>query len=208
MEIIAHYFQFVVDYLVILIDKIGYAGIFIGMFLESTIVPIPSEAIMIPAGIAVTHGKFDLFLVILIGVIGNTCGAIFNYSLAYYYGRPILLKIGKLFFVGEETIRKIEVFFDKHGAFSTFTGRLIPGVRHYISLPAGVAKMNFRKFCFYTFVGALIWISILANLGILIGHNEELIKEYLAIAIIGCLLFCLILGLIYIWFMKVVRNNN
>lgn len=208
MEILAHYFQITVDYLVILIDKIGYAGIFVGMFLESTIVPIPSEAIMIPAGIAVAHGKFDLFLVIIVGVVGNVCGAIFNYSLAYYFGRPLLLKIGKLFFVGEETIRKIEKFFDKHGAFSTFTGRLIPGVRHYISLPAGVAKMNFRKFCFYTFVGALIWISILTYLGMLIGNNQDLIKEYLAIAIICCLIFCGILAVVYIWFMKVVRNNN
>lgn len=198
MEIFATYFQSGLDYLVLLVDKIGYGGIFIGMFLESTFVPIPSEIIMLPAGIAAAYGKFNLHLAIFIGVLGNVAGAIFNYYLAIYCGRPILLKIGKYFFVKEKTIIKIEEYFISHGSISTFLGRIIPGVRHYISLPAGIARMHFGKFCFYTFAGSAIWVTILTYLGFLIGENEELIKQYLHIAIIACLAACAVLSLIYI----------
>jgi membrane protein DedA with SNARE-associated domain len=202
MEILSHHFQNILDYLVLLVDKIGYLGIFVGMFLESTFVPIPSEIIMLPAGIAASAGKFNLHLAILIGLIGNVLGAIFNYYLAIYCGRPIILKIGKYFFVKEETIVKIEEFFKNHGSISTFTGRLIPGVRHYISLPAGLARMNFKKFCFYTTAGSGIWVTILTYLGFIIGENKELIKHYLHIAVMICLLLCILLVLVYIYLNK------
>ena len=207
MELLLHYFQLTLDYLVLLIDKVGYLGIFIGMFLESTFVPIPSEIIMLPAGIAASAGKFNLYLVIFVGVVGNLFGAIFNYYLAIYCGRPILLKIGKYFFVKEKTILGIEKFFNKHGSMSTFTGRLIPGVRHYISLPAGIARMHFGKFCFYTTLGSTIWVTILTYLGFLIGDNREMLKDYLHITIIACLTFCLLLGLIYYVFTKRANSN-
>ena len=200
MEILSQQFQLALDYLVLLIDKIGYLGIFIGMFLESTFVPIPSEIIMLPAGIAASEGKFNLHLAIFIGVVGNLFGAIFNYYLAIYCGRPILLKIGKYFFMSEKTIIKIETFFNKHGSISTFTGRMIPGVRHYISLPAGIAKMHFGKFCFYTTIGSLLWVFVLTYLGFFIGENREMLKEYLHIAILICLVFCLLLVLLYYFF--------
>jgi len=195
---LSHHFQLILDYLVILIDKIGYGGIFIGMFLESTFVPIPSEIIMIPIGIAASYGKYNINLAIFVGVAGNLCGAIFNYYLAIHYGRPILDKIGKYFFVKKTTILLIEKFFAKHGSFSTFTGRLIPGVRHYISLPAGIARMHFGKFCFYTTTGSALWVTILTYMGFFIGENKEFIKEYLNIVIIICLTLCMILALIYI----------
>ncbi len=202
MEILSNYFQLLLDYLVLLIDKIGYGGIFIGMFLESTFIPIPSEVIMIPAGIAVTYGKFNLYVVILVGVVGNLLGAIFNYYIAIHYGRPILNKIGKYFFIKEEAILATERFFAKHGSFSTFTGRLIPLVRHYISLPAGISKMHFGKFCFYTTAGSALWVTILTYMGFLIGENKELIKEYVHIAIVLCIVLCALLTLAYIWFVK------
>ncbi len=202
MEFLSNHFQIILDYLVFLVDKVGYLGIFIGMFLESTFVPIPSEIIMLPAGIAASEGRFNLYLVIIIGVIGNLLGAIFNYYLAIYCGRPLILKIGKYFFVREKTIVKIENFFKNHGSISTFTGRLIPGVRHYISLPAGIARMDFRKFCFYTTTGSALWVTILTYMGFLIGENKDLIKQYLHIAIILCLVLCLLLIVIYIWLKK------
>ncbi|MFT6106613.1 MAG: membrane protein DedA with SNARE-associated domain [Rickettsiales bacterium] len=202
MEILTSYFQIILDYLVIFVDKIGYLGIFIGMFLESTFIPIPSEIIMIPAGIAASAGKFNIHLIIFVGVIGNLFGAIFNYYLAVYCGRPILLKIGKYFFMKEKTIVEIEKFFNEHGSFSTFTGRLIPGVRHYISLPAGIARMNFRKFCFYTFLGSSIWVTILTYLGYFIGENQEQIKEYLHLTIIACLTLCFVLLLGYLRYLE------
>ncbi|MFT6333145.1 MAG: membrane protein DedA with SNARE-associated domain [Lentimonas sp.] len=202
METLSGYLQPLLDYLVLLIDKIGYLGIFIGMFLESTFVPIPSEIIMIPAGIAASYGTLNIYLVILSGILGSLCGAIFNYLLAAHFGRPILFKIGKFFFINQKTIGAIERFFNNHGSFSTFTARLIPAVRQYISLPAGVAKMHFGKFCLYTTLGAGIWVIILTYLGFFIGQNKELIADYLHIAIILCLLFCSILILIYMWFLK------
>jgi membrane protein DedA with SNARE-associated domain len=195
---LAHNFDLILDYLVDLVDKIGYLGIFIGMFLESTFVPIPSEIIMIPVGIGAFYGKLNLYLAIIVGVTGNICGAIFNYYLSIYIGRPALLKIGKYFFVKEHTIVKIEKYFQEHGSISTFIGRLIPGVRHYISLPAGIARMHFGKFCFYTAAGSAIWVTILTYLGFLIGENKELIKQYLHTAIILCLLFCVVLSVVYI----------
>jgi len=200
-------FQMILDYLVCLVDKIGYVGIFVGMFLESTFVPIPSEIIMIPAGVAVSYGQMNLYLVILIGVFGNLMGAIFNYFLAIYFGRSMLFKIGKYFFVKEKTIIKIENFFNKHGAISTFIGRLIPGVRHFISLPAGLAKMNFKLFCFYTSAGSLIWTIVLTLLGYFIGENKDLIRKYLHVTITICILFCIFISIIYILINKKKSDN-
>jgi membrane protein DedA with SNARE-associated domain len=208
MEEVGGQLDLIINYLVYLVERVGYVGIFVGMFLESTFVPIPSELIMIPAGFAISYGKMNLYLAILVGVFGNLMGAIFNYFLAIYFGRSMLLKIGKYFFVGEKTIIKIEKFFNSHGAISTFIGRLIPGVRHFISLPAGLAKMNFKLFCFYTTAGSLIWTTILVLLGYFIGENKNLIKEYLHIAVIICIIFCVIITAIYIFINRRNKLNN
>lgn len=181
------------------INKIGYLGIFIGMFLESTLFPIPSELIMIPAGLAAAKGDMNLFLVIFFGVLGNVFGAIFSFYLAFYAGRKILFKIGRFFFVKEAAIIKIENFFKSHGEISVFIGRLLVGFRHFISLPAGVAKMNIAKFIFYTTFGSAIWTSILAILGFLIGSNQELINQYLSILLVIVIVSCSFLVAIYIF---------
>ena len=139
-----------IENIVVFVHQVGYFGIFLGMFLESTIIPIPSEIIMIPAGIASAKGVLNIYLVTLVGIVGNIAGAVFSYYLAFTLGRKIILKIGKYFFIKPETIIKIEVFFKKHGPLSVFTGRLLPGFRHFISLPAGLAKMDFKLFLFYT----------------------------------------------------------
>lgn len=180
------------ELLMVLINKIGYLGIFFGMFLESTLIPIPSELVMIPAGMAAYHGHMNLGLVLLVGILGNVAGAGFSYYMAMYLGRPILFKIGKYFFVKPHTIIKIEEFFNKHGNISIFIGRLIPGVRHFISLPAGVAKMDIKKFFLYTTAGSTIWTSVLVLLGYNIGAHQELIKEYLHNIILICILLCII----------------
>ena len=146
MENLIIYFDFILKYLVTFIYKIGYLGIFIGMFLESTFFPMPSEIIMIPAGILVADNKMNLYLVILTGTFGSLCGALFNYFLAISIGRPILFKVGKYFLITPSIIVKTEKYFEKHGAISTFIGRLIPGVRHYISLQAGISRMDLTKF--------------------------------------------------------------
>lgn len=191
-------FDSLVSGLIAFISEIGYLGIFIGMLLESTPFPLPSELVMIPAGIAASHGVMNLYLVIISGVLGNIAGAILSYFIAIYVGRAILFKVGKYFFLKPLAIIKIENFFNHHGAISVFIGRIIPGVRHLISLPAGVAKMNFGLFCFYTFLGSALWSTALTILGYLIGKNEDLIKEYLHILVIGTVIFCVILAAVYV----------
>ena len=184
--------------LITFIGEIGYLGIFIGMFLESTPFPLPSELIMIPAGMAASHGDMNIYSVIIFGVLGNIFGAIFSYFLALYLGRAILFKVGKYFFLKPSAIIKIENFFNNHGGISIFIGRIIPGARHLISLPAGVAKMNFGLFFIYTFLGSALWTSALTVLGYLIGKNQNLIEQYLHLLIFGALALCASLLVLYI----------
>ena len=181
-------FADIVNFIVETIGSLGYFGIFILMFLESTVFPIPSEVVMIPAGYLAYKGEMNIYIVILLGVLGSLGGALFNYYFALKFGRTFLLKYGKYFFVSHESIEKTEKFFKNHGHISTFSGRLIPGLRHYISLPAGLAKMNLFVFCLYTTLGAALWVTILTLLGYYLGDNQELIKEYLRYLIIGLLL--------------------
>ncbi len=161
------------------IGDMGYWGIFLLMFLESTFFPFPSEIIMIPAGYLASKGEMNIYIVILVGIVGSVAGALFNYYLAMHFGRGFILRYGKYFFIKEETLDKLEAFFTKHGELSTFNGRLIPGIRQLISLPAGLARMNIAKFSFYSGLGAGIWVIVLVALGYLLGSNEELISEYL-----------------------------
>ena len=182
-----------VDLLVEFVVNIGYLGIFIGMFLESTVFPLPSELVMIPAGLAVAKGAMNFWLVILIGTAGNVLGALFSYYLAKYFGRILIVKIGKYFFVKEEVITKIEVFFGKYGNISVFFGRLLIGFRHFISLPAGLAKMDVKLFLFYTTAGSTLWTSFLVIIGFFFGNNLMLIKTTSLILLSICslaLLYC------------------
>jgi membrane protein DedA with SNARE-associated domain len=192
-------FDSAIQMLITFAGQIGYLGIFIGMFLESTLLPLPSELIMIPAGIAASQGGMNIYVLILVGTLGNVSGAIFSYYLAASIGRTILLRLGKYFFVKPTTIIRIENFFKNHGPISVFIGRLLPGFRHFISLPAGIAKMNIKSFCLYTMAGSVIWTTILTIFGFFIGENQESIKENLHEIIIGCAAFCLVTMLAYVW---------
>lgn len=187
----------IINFIVETVGSLGYAGIFIMMFLESSFFPFPSEVVMIPAGYLVFKGEMNIYLVILFGILGSLFGALFNYYLAIKFGRKVLIKYGKYFFIKEETVVKMEEFFKSHGHISTFSGRLIPGVRQYISFPAGLAKMNLLIFCIYTSLGAGIWVIILTLLGYFLGNNEVLIKEYLHTIIIVILILLAILGFFY-----------
>jgi membrane protein DedA with SNARE-associated domain len=180
------------------IGDMGYLGIFLLMFLESTFFPFPSEIIMIPAGYLAFKGEMNIYMVVLVGIIGSVTGALFNYYLAKHFGRKFILKYGKYFFIKEETLEKLEAFFTKHGELSTFNGRLIPGIRQLISLPAGLARMNVAKFSFYSGLGAGIWVVVLVVLGYLLGSNEALISEYLKSATLIALLCVVFITLFYI----------
>lgn len=165
--------------LVELIESFGYLGIFIMTFVESTFVPIPAEVTLIPAGYLVHKGEMNFFLVLITSTLGTLCGALFNYYIAYFFGRRLFLNYGKYFFMNETKLQMIENFFEKHGAISTFTGRLLPGIKHFISFPAGLARMNTKLFTAYTFIGGFIWCLILISLGYVIGQNEGLIAKHL-----------------------------
>ena len=155
----------IINYLVSLVADWGYLGIFLLMALESSFFPFPSEVVMIPAGYLVYTGQMNLYLAFGAGTLGSLAGAIFNYYLCYFFGRAFILKYGKSIGITDEKMAKFARFFNKYGEISRFNRRLIPGIRQYISLPAGLAKMNIFTFSLYTTLGAGIWVAILIAIG-------------------------------------------
>ena len=143
------------------------------MLLESTFIPFPCEVIMVPAGYLAFKGKMNIVIVILCGLIGSLAGALINYYLAKSLGRLLLLHYGSYIIFKEKTLLKMEDFFSRHGRFSTFSGRLIPVVRQYIAITAGLAGMNLAVICFYTSLGASIWVIILTLLRRKLKHTYE-----------------------------------
>jgi membrane protein DedA with SNARE-associated domain len=188
----------IINWLVESIGVMGYPGIFLLMAMESSIIPVPSELVMPPAGYLVQAGKMDMLTVILCGTFGSLFGAYVNYYASHYLGRPLILKYGRYVGISEEKFVKVETFFLKHGEIATFIGRLLPVIRHLISLPAGLAGMNHLKFSLYTLLGAGIWVTILTGLGYFIGSNQTLIMEYSHQAIIGVLILSTLLIMVYI----------
>lgn len=153
-----------------LLSNLNYGTILFLMLLESTVVPVPSEFVVTPAAYHAAGGNLDVFLVILFATIGADLGASINYFVAYYVGRPVIYRFanskwGKMCLLNQEKVERSEKYFDDHGIVATLTGRLIPGIRHLISIPAGLAKMNYWKFLLYTTIGAGVWHGILAALG-------------------------------------------
>jgi membrane protein DedA with SNARE-associated domain len=153
-----------------LLSNLNYGTIFFLMMLESTVVPVPSEFVVTPAAYHAASGQLNVWLVILFATIGADVGASINYFVALYVGRPVIYRFansrwGHMCLLNQEKVEKSERYFDEHGIAATLTGRLIPGIRHLISIPAGLARMNYGKFLLYTTLGAGAWHSILAALG-------------------------------------------
>lgn len=190
----------VIHWIVETVGAMGYTGIFVMMFLESSFFPFPSEVAMIPAGYLASKGEMNLVLAFLSGAGGSLAGALFNYALGHRLGRPFLIKYGKYILIKPETIDKTENFFAKYGPASTLFGRLVPGIRQYISLPAGIGKMKLASFSIYTFLGAGLWCIVLLALGYFLGENEEQIKE--ATHYILIVVFALIVAVFYYYWRK------
>ncbi len=153
-----------------LLSNLNYGTIFFLMMLESTVVPVPSEFVVTPAAYHAASGQLNVWLVILFATVGADVGASINYFVALYVGRPVIYRFansrwGHMCLLNQEKVEKSERYFDEHGIAATLTGRLIPGIRHLISIPAGLARMNYGKFLLYTTLGAGAWHSILAALG-------------------------------------------
>ncbi len=187
-----------IDWLLNTIGALGYPGIFLLMAMESSVIPVPSELVMPPAGYLAAQGKMNIWIAIFMGTAGSLVGAYANYYAAHYLGRPLLLKYGKYVWITEEKFAKVERYFKDHGEISTFIGRLLPVVRHLISLPAGLAGMNHVKFTLYTLAGAGIWVTILTWIGYFIGANQELIMQYSHQAVIGVIIVSAVIIVLYV----------
>lgn len=173
-EIISNLTNFIIQ----TISNSGYVGIFFLMVAESALVPIPSEVIMPFSGYLVSTGKFNVILVIIAGSIGNLAGSLIAYFVGTYLGRGFVLKYGRYVLLKKSHLELAESYFKRYGDRSTFISRLLPAVRTYVSLPAGVAKMNLKKFVVYTFVGSIIWNSALTYIGITLGEEWNSIRKY------------------------------
>lgn len=188
------------------LDNLNYFWIILFMAIESSFIPFPSEVVMIPAAyMAAEKGEMSIPIIILCGTIGALIGALVNYTLAYFLGRPIVYKFansrfGHMCLIDQEKVEKAEAYFDKHGVISTLIGRMIPAIRQLISIPAGLAKMNIWKFMIYTSLGAGVWNAILVGIGIVfhtqIGKDEliGIISHYSHI--IGVVAIILVIGII------------
>lgn len=153
-----------------LLGNLNYGTVFFLMMLESTVIPVPSELVVSPAAYHAAGGNLNIWLVILFSTLGADLGATINYVVAYFVGRPVVYKfanskLGHLFLLNQQKVEKSEKYFYDHGMVATITGRLIPGIRHLISIPAGLAKMPYLWFLLYTTLGAGVWNCILAALG-------------------------------------------
>lgn len=194
------------DWILSLLDHLSYPVIWFLMLLESTVIPVPSEFVVTPAAYHAAGGNLNIIWVVIAATIGADCGATINYIAGYYLGRPLIYKFanskfGKMCLLNEQKVQHSEKYFNDHGVVATLTGRLLPGIRHLISIPAGLAKMNFWKFLTYTTIGAGVWNCILATLGWYL-HSivpEDQLKtkiveysEYIKYTIVGLVVIALV----------------
>jgi len=210
------------DIITWMLDNLNYGTIFLAMLLESTVVPVPSELVVAPAAFKAAGGDLNIALVLLAATVGAMVGASINYVAALYLGRPVIYKfanskLGHLCLLNQEKVEKSEQYFDKHGTVATLRGRLIPGIRHLISLPAGLARMNYWRFLLYTAIGAGVWHCILAALGWYLHstipegttkeEQDRIIQEnshYIVLVIVGLVA----LAIIYYVVKKMLKNRK
>ncbi len=185
------------------VEAWGYWGIFVLMAMESSVIPVPSEIVMPPAAFWAAQGKMDLGGVILAGTLGSYCGSVISYVLAKTLGDPVLKKFGKYVFLSPVRLQFAEKWMNRLGVFGVFLARLLPVVRHLISIPAGIFKMPFRCFSFATVLGAGLWCAVLSWFGqMLLGEHPELLQSPEAMIqvlhakmsgfLIGVLMLCLL----------------
>lgn len=170
--------EFIIKWALELIDAIGYLGVMILMILESMVAPIPSEAVMPPAGMLIAEGKFTWFGVIFFATLGSIIGSLISYYMGKWGGRPLVERYGKYLLLDKHDLDLTENFFKKKGELTIFFSRFIPVVRHFISIPAGMGNMNIAKFLIYTTIGAGLWNTALTVTGFYLQKNWEIILKY------------------------------
>jgi len=200
------------NYFINIAHNLSYGGIVILMTIESSFLPLPSEVIIPPFAYLAAQGKFNIFLVIIFGILGSVLGATVNYILSRTLGRVIIYrlvdtKLAKLLFINREKLEYSEKVFLENSAWSTFWGRLVPVVRHLISIPAGFCEMPYGRFILFTALGSSVWVSILALMGYFIGANQELILIY-ANQLSWTLVALTIIYLVYRFYFKKRKNKK
>ena len=178
---------------------LGYPGIFILMAMESMIFPIPSELVMPFAGFLAFEGKFSFLFVVIASSLGSLFGSLISYYIGAYGGDRFVRKFGKYFLLDISDLEKTEKWFDKRGGKTIFISRFIPVVRHLISIPAGIGKMDIKKFCLYTLLGATIWNTFLAYLGFLVGQNWNIISGYMEYISIPTAIIIVLAGIFMVY---------
>jgi len=200
--------QFVVH----IIGVLGYPGIFLLMLVESCGIPMPSEVIMPFSGFLVADGRMLFWVIVAMGTLGNLVGSLLAYWIGYKGGRPLIEKYGKYILISKHDLDLADKWFKKYGDLTVFFGRLLPVIRTYISFPAGISKMDIKRFSIYTTLGALPWTALFAWLGVKMGGNWELIREKLHNFDMSMGILVVLFVTWYVWrhlkHQKVSRNNN
>lgn len=187
------------NFVVHTIGSIGHVGIFLLMLAESCGIPMPSEVIMPFSGFLVADGQMNFWTVTLLGTFGNLGGSLLAYWIGYVGGRPLIEKYGKYILISKHDLDLADKWFINYGSATTFFGRVLPIVRTYISFPAGIAKMDVKKFSLYTFLGALPWCAALTYAGVKMGSNWDLIREKLHKFDLLMAVLIIVFVVLYIW---------
>lgn len=186
-----------------IVSKLGYWGIGVGMFLESACLPVPSELVLPLGGFMISEGRLTLLGANISVLIGSLLGSVLTYWIGYYGGRTFVLKYGKYFFISKDNFYKAEKTFNKYGVGAVFLGRLLPVIRTFISLPAGITRINFVKFVTYSLLGMIPWNFLLIFLGYKFGENYEVVvrplfKKFEHFVLVGILLMLAMICIMHV----------
>lgn len=165
------------QYVLNLIDNLGYLGMFLGMILEAVIIIIPSELILATGGILAGQGIFSFWVAFLVGLLGSVFCAVIIYAMGYYGGKGFVKKYGKYFFMKEEDLDKTDTWFEKYGLIAACIGRNVPIIRTLISLPVGITRLSFKKFFIYTLLGSIPWTFVFVYFGYALGNNWTILTD-------------------------------
>jgi membrane protein DedA with SNARE-associated domain len=188
----------ILEFITQLISSWGYAGIFVTMTLESALIPIPSEAVIPFAGFLAYMGEMNIWLIVLVSTFANLTGSIIAYEIGKYLGRGFVERYGKYVLLNMEHLKLVEGWFEKYGSLTVFFSRMLPLIRTYGALPAGIGKMNFPKFCLYTFIGSIPWNLALVFVGYVLKQNWNILEKYslyidiLAIFVVAAVIFYIV----------------
>ena len=201
-------FEFLFEFVLVIIQQLGYIGVFLLMLLESTMAPVPSELVMPFAGFLAAQGVMDFWLVMIVATLGSITGSLISYWIGRVLEHETILKFGKFFLINKHDLDIAHEWFNKYGGMIIFACRFVPAVRHVISIPAGFAEMDLKKFIVFTAAGAFLWNLILAYAGVILQENWTVLNEYFSIIDVFVIVAIIAVGALFIWKKLRVRNSR